>query len=156
MKKTLVTFACALAAHGAFAQATAQAPASAASAASPAARHEARIEQRIAYLHTQLKITPQEEPQWKAFADAMRDDGDTMSRLYQQRAANMATASALDNMHNYAQLMQTHADGVKKIATAFEPLYNSFSPEQKQLANVTFRDQGPHHRHGTQSKKPAQ
>ncbi|PFW73357.1 hypothetical protein COL27_27875, partial [Bacillus sp. AFS075960] len=56
--------------------------ASAPSAEQRAARHEARIEQRIKYLHDQLKITPAQESQWKTFADTMRDNGDTMGRLY--------------------------------------------------------------------------
>src|SRR5690242_13327799 len=34
----------------------------------------AGVEQSIKELHTQLKITPAEEPQWEPFAQAMRDN----------------------------------------------------------------------------------
>lgn len=147
MKKTLVVLACALAANGVFAQASAPAAASAA-AVSPAARHEARVEERIAYLHKQLKITPEQETQWKAFADAMREDGETMGKLFAQRVKGVESESALDNMRSYAELTQAHADGTKKLVAAFEPLYASFSAQQKQLADTTFREHmsGPRHR----------
>ncbi|KVD72955.1 hypothetical protein WS62_09195 [Burkholderia sp. ABCPW 14] len=141
MKKITLTFAAALALTAALAHA--QAPASmpaaaAASAPSAAARHEARVEERITYLHNQLKITPEQEPQWKTFADTMRDNGATMARLYRERIENK-NASALDDMKQYAELTQTNADGAKKLADAFAPLYANFPAEQKTLADSTFR-----------------
>jgi periplasmic protein CpxP/Spy len=154
MKRTLVILACALAANGVFAQASAAVAGS--STASPAAKHEARIEDRIAYLHNQLKITPAQEAQWQPFADAMREDGQAMGQLYEQRKKNVESASALENMRDYVQLTQTHADGVKKLLTAFEPLYNSLSAEQKQLADATFRDRlqpNAHRKSGAKSPK---
>jgi protein CpxP len=161
MKKTLVILASALAMSGAFAQTAAPASAPAMSGASGAAaaqaRHEERVEQRIAYLHSQLKITPQEEPQWNAFADVMRNNGETMGNLFQQRRDNK-NISALDDMKQYAQIAQAHADGTKKLVDAFEPLYNSFSPEQKKLADTTFRQAPPTgetHHHGKKSEPAA-
>jgi hypothetical protein len=149
MKRTFVILACALAVNGAFAQASSPASAPAAASATPAERHEARIEQRITYLHQQLKITPAQETQWKAFADAMREDGETMGKLYEQRMKGIGSETALDNMREYAQLTQAHADGAKKLVAAFEPLYSSLSPQQKQLADSTFREHmGAHHRRG--------
>ncbi|MEA3118138.1 MAG: periplasmic protein CpxP/Spy [Paraburkholderia sp.] len=155
MKKTLVILACALAANGVFAQTTAAVASSAAT--SPASKHEARAEERIASLHKQLKITPQEEGQWKPFADAMREDAQTMAQLSEQRMKGVETESALDNMREYARLTQAHADGAKKLVTAFEPLYNSLTPEQKQVADATFRGRlGMHHHHESKSRKSAQ
>ncbi|VBV74847.1 2-polyprenylphenol 6-hydroxylase [Burkholderia pseudomallei] len=139
MKKISLTFAAALAlaATLAHAQTGASAPAAAASAPAAAARHEARVEERITYLHNQLRITPEQESQWKTFADTMRDNGATMARLYRERMENK-TASALDDMKQYAELTQANADGAKKLADAFTPLYASFPAEQKALADSTF------------------
>lgn len=167
MKKALVIVACALAANGVFAQASASAamptsptsPASHVSSTSPAARHQARIDERIAYLHKQLKVTSAQETQWGAFADAMREDGQTMSQLYERRVSSLPNESAVDNMRGYAEITQAHADDVKKLAAAFEPLYASFSPEQKQAADTTFREEmGRPHRREPQPKphKPQQ
>ncbi|EOH6073170.1 Spy/CpxP family protein refolding chaperone [Burkholderia cenocepacia] len=155
MKKISLTLATLVVAASAFAQtpaqpqAPAQAPATTAAASAPsaeqrAARHEARIEQRIKYLHDQLKITSAQEPQWKTFADTMRDNGATMGRLYGERMAKH-DVSALDDMKQYAELSQANADGAKKLADAFAPLYESFPAEQKALADTTFRS-WLHHR----------
>ena len=141
MKKALVILASALAMSGAFAQTAAPASAPAAASA-PAGKHERNVEDRIAYLHSQLKITPAQDPQWGTFADVMRSNGETMSDLYKQRQA-ATDLSALDDMKQYATIAQAHADGMKKLVDAFEPLYNSFSPDQKKLADETFR-QHPH------------
>ncbi|RFU45309.1 Spy/CpxP family protein refolding chaperone [Paraburkholderia sp. DHOC27] len=141
MKKALVILASTLAMSGAFAQSAAPASAPAAASA-PAGKHERNIEDRIAYLHTQLKITPAQESQWSAFADVMRNNGQTMGTLFQQRK-DATNQSALDDMKQYTAIAEAHADGMKKLVDAFEPLYGSFSPEQKKLADETFRREPP-------------
>ncbi|WP_321961545.1 Spy/CpxP family protein refolding chaperone [Paraburkholderia sp. J7] len=146
MKKAFVILAATLSMSGAFAQSAA--PAAAASAASSAdvraAQHQQRVEERITWLHTQLKITPEQEPQWKTFADVMRSNGQTMAGLYKQRMEGESTRNALDDMKQYAQISQAHADDMQKLVTAFEPLYTSLSPEQKKLADQTFRHGSEH------------
>jgi periplasmic protein CpxP/Spy len=145
MKKTLVLLVSALSISGAFAQTPAPSAAPAMSAASNAdksARREQRVEDRIAYLHQQLKITPQQESQWSAFADVMRSNGDTMAKLFEARSADK-DMSALDNMKQYAEIAQAHADGTKKLVDAFQPLYDSMSADQKKLADTTFREAPP-------------
>ena len=148
MKRTIVILACALATSGAFAQASAPQPASSMAASTPqaarAAKREARVEERIAYLHSQLKITAAQEPQWKTFANVMRSNAQNMSRLFVQRTQAEQTQSALDNMKQYAEIAQAHADDMKQLVDAFEPLYSSFSPEQKKVADTTFRQRGEH------------
>ncbi|REE19183.1 LTXXQ motif family protein [Paraburkholderia sp. BL6669N2] len=155
MKKALVMLATAVAMSGAFAQtsapASASAPVSAASAPAGKAGHERNVEDRIAYLHSQLKITSAQESQWNAFADVMRGNGQTMGQLFQQRRA-ATNLSALDDMKQYATIAQAHADGMKKLVDAFDPLYNSFSPEQKKLADVTFHQPGGVEGHGHRGK----
>jgi periplasmic protein CpxP/Spy len=158
MKKALVMLATAVAMSGAFAQTSA--PASAPTGASaPAAKagHERNVEDRIAYLHTKLKITSAQESQWNAFADVMRNNGQAMGQLFQERKA-ATNLSALDDMKQYATIAQAHADGMKKLVDAFDPLYNSFSPEQKKLADATFHQGGPeggHRPHGKGGAKKA-
>ncbi|RDU95208.1 Spy/CpxP family protein refolding chaperone [Trinickia dinghuensis] len=150
MKRTIVILACALATSGAFAQASApeaasSMPAASAPAEAHAAKREARVEERIAYLHSQLKITAAQEPQWKTFAEVMRTNAQNMGRLFRQRTQAEQTQSAVDNMRQYAEIAQAHADDMKQLVDAFDPLYNSFSPEQKKVADTTFRQTGEHH-----------
>jgi len=167
MKRTIVILASALATSGmlgmsgAFAQASAPAASapqasSSTAAGTHAAKREARVEERITYLHSQLKITPAQEPQWNKFADVMRANGQNMGRLYRQRTQAEQTQSALDNMKQYAELAQAHADDMKQLVDAFEPLYDSLSPEQKKLADTTFRQrEHEHHGHKAKSDAPA-
>jgi protein CpxP len=56
-------------------------------------------------------------------------------------------------MKQYATIAQAHADGIKKLVDAFEPLYSSLSPEQKKLADQTFH-QGPHNGGKKHGKAP--
>jgi hypothetical protein len=154
MKKTLVALAASCAVTAVFAQSSAPAasasgPAVAAQPASASApagsRREARVEERIAQLHSSLKITSAQEAQWAPFADAMRENARTMADLYRQRIAQRDTMSALDDMKQYQQITQANADGTKRLVDAFEPLYASLSPEQKKLADTSFRQEGEHH-----------
>ena len=159
MKRTIVILACALATSGAFAQASAPQAASGMAARTTAdahaAKREAHVEQRIAYLHSQLKITAAQEPQWKTFADVMRTNGQNMSRLFRQRNDAEQTQSAIDNMKQYAEIAQAHADDMKQLVDAFQPLYESFSPEQKKLADTTFRQVRDHGEGAGKSGAPA-
>ncbi|WP_153075392.1 Spy/CpxP family protein refolding chaperone [Paraburkholderia bonniea] len=168
MKKTLVVLASALSMSSVFAQASAPVAAastpaatltaaSAASAPAKAATEPRRVhvEKRITYLHNQLKITPEQEKQWGEFADVMRANSTTMSALYQHLKGNALT-SALDNMKEYAALTRANADGTQKLVEAFEPLYANLSPEQKKLADKTFRQSATmHHGKHSASKKAA-
>lgn len=154
MKKTLVAIVASCAVSAAFAQASAPAasgvqnaaPAVSAASAPAASKHEARVEERIAQLHSSLKITSAQEAQWAPFADAMRENARTMADLYRQRIAQRDTMSALDDMKQYQQITQANADGTKRLVDAFEPLYASLTPEQKKLADTSFRQEG--HNHG--------
>jgi protein CpxP len=107
--------------------------------ASKAAAMDARIEQRIAQMHQRLKITPAQQPAWDAFAQVMRDNVTSMQQAYQERRASIATMSAPDNMRNFAQIEQTRTDGIQKLATSFQTLYDGMSDEQKKVADTMFR-----------------
>ena len=158
MKKTFIALAASLALSSAFAQSSAPVASSPAMASDAGARsqaREARTEQRIAELHAKLKITSAQDEQWNKFAEVMRDNGHTMSELYKQRMSDEKTISALDDMKQYEQITQAHADGTKRLVDAFEPLYASMTPEQKKLADASFhqspqkaggRVQRPHHK----------
>ena len=101
----------------------------------------AAVEQRITALHSALGITAEQTPLWDAFAVAMREDAASTEQLFQQRASGAATMTAVDNMHSYASLARAYADDTGKLSTAFDSLYASLSPTQKQAADTLFRQQ---------------
>ena len=101
------------------------------------------VNHRIADLHRRLHITADEETQWNAVVQVMRDDANAVEAAGKARQEKIATMSALDNLRSFQQLAQTHADGLNKLAEAFAPLYAAMSDEQKKNADAVFRYQRP-------------
>lgn len=121
----------------------AEAPSSggAPSAAAPALPKDiqARVEQHIKQLHAQLHITAAQAPQWDAFAGVMRQNAADMAEAFRQRAQQFPSMNALQNMQSYAQIAEEHAEHLKKLAAAFDTLYNALPPAQQKLADQVFR-----------------
>jgi len=104
------------------------------------------IEARIKSLHTRLKITAAQEPQWQQVAQVMRDNAATVEKLVNERNAKLKTMTAVDNLQTYTDVAQAHADGLKKLVPVFDTLYASMSDEQKKVADGVFRNIAEHHR----------
>jgi periplasmic protein CpxP/Spy len=109
--------------------------------AAPSDATQAAVDQRIRALQSQLGITEAQMPLWSAFTQAMRDNAAATDALFTQRAGAVATMSAPDNMHSYAQIARSYADNTERLATAFDSLYASLSDTQKQAADTLFRQQ---------------
>jgi hypothetical protein len=121
-------------------QARAQAPASTTAAASAApSKLDVAVEKRIAYLHTQMKITPDEEKAFDSFAAVMRANAARMDSVIQQQRSQPANGTAVDQLNAYAAMAQTHAQNMQQLSSAFATLYDSLTPQQKKLADQDFR-----------------
>jgi hypothetical protein len=72
----------------------------------------------------------------------MRQNAKDMDQAIGKRAANAATATAVDDLNAYEAIAQIHADGVKKLAAAFSGLYSSMSDDQKKAADEAFGHRG--------------
>src|SRR5215470_954130 len=107
----------------------------------PSAATQTAVDQRIRTLQSQLGITAAQLPLWTAFAQAMRDNAASTDALFTQRASAVASMSAVDNMHSYAQIARAYADNTEHLATAFDSLYASLTDTQKQAADTLFREQ---------------
>ena len=108
------------------------------------------VEARVSDLHKRLSITPEQEPQFKAYADVLRSNAQTMDDLFQQRA-QAPSESAVDRLHWYAKLSAAHADAVNKLVPPFDALYQSLSDKQKKAADAEFsqiKQRRPAHRAG--------
>jgi hypothetical protein len=112
--------------------------------ASPAAmakgdvKRDMKVEEQIKSLHTKLMINPAEETQWAAVAKTMRESAKDLDTVIDKRKATHDTASAVDDLNAYGDIAQAHADGVKKLASAFAPLYAAMPDEQKRTADEVF------------------
>lgn len=99
------------------------------------------INQRIERMHGRLRITPQQEAAWTAFAQVMRDNAAKDEQAYRQHASGVATMSAVDNLRMFAGIEQQRAQELQALAASFETLYASLSDEQKHTADAIFRRQ---------------
>ncbi len=122
------------------------APPAAAAAASPMSSHPVpgnsaaqRVEEHIKELHSQLRITPAENPQWDQFAAVMRENARDMDQVFDQRMQQYPTMKALQNMPSYEQISDAHAHHLQKLVPAFAALYNAMPDQQKQLTDRGLR-----------------
>lgn len=121
-------------------------------ASSPMAGHpvtgknaEERVERRVNELHAQLRITPAEQQQWDQFANVMRENARDIDQLFIQRAQQLPSMTALQNMQSYEQLAEAHAQHLQKLVAAFQNLYNAMPDQQKQLADQVFHANAEQH-----------
>jgi hypothetical protein len=103
------------------------------------------VEKHISDLHRELHITSAEEPQWTQFADVMRANARAMSDSLDQRAQQIGSMNAVDDMTSYAQLAEQRSQDLVKLAAAFQTLYGTFSDQQKQQADQLFKQKTEAH-----------
>jgi hypothetical protein len=102
--------------------------------------HLDRVEVRIHELRVQLQITSAQESLWNNVTQVMRDNARTMDALTQARAVKAQTMTAVDDLKTYTDIVEAHAEGLKKFTPAFEALYDNMSDTQKQQADMVFRN----------------
>lgn len=124
-----------------------------------------QIGDRVAALKTELKITDAQLPQWKAFADALVSAGKSMENMGHHMAPPAAPAAAANppggdtsypdaaaikktgpavthvsenlpaRLDAHEKMISAHLATLQAIKAALEPLYASFSDEQKKIAD---------------------
>ena len=116
-------------------------------------RSPSGVEKHLAGLHSRLGITAAQQPQWDAFANVMRDNVKSYDALAKARLDKQESMNAVEDMRSFQELVQAHADGLKQLTAAFQGLYDSMTPEQKQRADTLFHAQSRHTRHMGGKKK---
>jgi hypothetical protein len=136
---------------------TAPAPAN-----SPAAQSEAHhhgqawltpgqlVDGRIAFLKTELKITPAQEAQWQQYASVMRQNAQSLDQaIATARQHRGAAMNAVERMEIRGDFAKVRAENQARLLTALKPLYASLSPQQQQVANALMTGHmGGHHGEG--------
>ena len=80
------------------------------------APQEQGIERQIAELKKRLNITPQQQPQFDAFAQAMRQNAQTMEPLMQEQQPGNRTA--VEDLKSAAKFAEAEADSTEAAAVA--------------------------------------
>jgi protein CpxP len=128
--------------NGAFQLAQATAPQKQAAAEATETKGET-VEQRITNLHGALKITPDQEKQWNAVAQAMRENAANMDKLVaSNRTAPPQNLSAVEDLQTYQKFAQAHVDGLKNLISSFGTLYDAMPAAQKKVADTVFSTAG--------------
>jgi hypothetical protein len=104
----------------------------------PSSSAQSAVTKHINALHSSLKITAAEESQWSTVAATMRANASDLDGAINKRSANAGNATAIDDLNSYADIAQAHADGIKKLATAFSALYAAMPDDQKKVADQVF------------------
>jgi hypothetical protein len=100
----------------------------------------AHIEGRLAFLKTELKITPEQEPLWNAYADAVRANaktiGERCTAMMGMRGQDGGKTTNLpERLDAQEQFMMGRLDALRAVGKTLKPLYAALSDEQKQLAD---------------------
>ena len=96
-----------------------------------AADHEAMMDARCGGMKTALKLTPEQNPLWEAFENAVRGGAKSRTDDTRQIMENRERMSSVERMAATAGHMARRADELKKIAEAAKPLYGSLDDTQK-------------------------
>jgi hypothetical protein len=105
---------------------------------------DAILDGRIAELKTTLKLTPEQEKNWPAFEQAIRDIA--KARRDRMAAADTRPRSTdlIERMQRRADAMTGAAANLKRLAEAAKPLYDSLDEGQKHRFAFLIRTMGPH------------
>lgn len=94
------------------------------------------VEGRLAFLKTELKITPAQEPQWTKFADLVRNTARTAEAAKPaMMPGGMKASTAPDRLAHYEKTLATRLETVRALKAAVDPLYASLGDDQKKVAD---------------------
>jgi zinc resistance-associated protein len=88
-------------------------------------------EARIAALHAGLKLTADQEKNWPAVENALRELSKQRSERVAARASADRPKDPIERLNLRAEVMGQQAAGLKKLADASGPLYKSLDDSQK-------------------------
>lgn len=100
-----------------------------------------RIEGRIAFLRAELRITEAQQPQWNAFAEALRANARSISGMMTSMRAGMmsggqAAAPALpQRLEAYERMLDGRLESLRRLRAALTPLYAALDDAQKRTAD---------------------
>jgi hypothetical protein len=99
--------------------------------------HRYGIEERLTWQKGALKITPDQESAWQAYANTWRKYANALlAQRDAMHSAAPATAAERSELHN--KLMKERFEQLEAVNAAYKSLYAVLTPEQRAVA-----DQGP-------------
>lgn len=96
----------------------------------------AHMEQRLSFLKNELKITPDQESAWNAYAGQAKAQATTMEAFHAQPP--IAAQSPAERIEQHAARMNLRAKQVTAMSASLKDLYAVLTPEQKAVADRNF------------------
>jgi hypothetical protein len=108
---------------------------------------------RIAALKTALKLTPDQEKNWPAVEQALRDISKERLARRAARGAAGQPVDATERLRDRADALSARAAALRRLADAEKPLYQSLDEAQKRRFAIALRfaarrHLAEHHQHG--------
>jgi LTXXQ motif family protein len=98
---------------------------------------------RVGMLKIALQLTPEQQQYWPAVEEAIRARSEARYRRlssFEERAGQWREADPVQLYRKRADALSERAAGLRKLADAWQPLYQSLTPDQKmRLRLVTAR-----------------
>lgn len=92
------------------------------------------VDAHIAAVHAGLKLSAEQEKLWAPAEQAFREGFNKINAQMEQwrkERKDEKSEDALAHLRHRAEAMALHADSMRKLADAAQPLYNSLTAEQK-------------------------
>jgi len=92
------------------------------------------VEDRLAAQKSALKITPDQENAWTAYADVANKQSET-ARAQQEAFWKSAPASSAERYELHSKFMTQRAKAQETLSAAYKQLYSALTPEQRTIAD---------------------
>lgn len=93
------------------------------------------VEGRIASLKSELKITEAQAAQWNRFAEALRATAKSMNGMHEKMMQAQGAGTLPARLEAQGAMLSAHLASLKALKEALDPLYASFSDDQKKRAD---------------------
>jgi zinc resistance-associated protein len=100
---------------------------------------------RIAAIKAGLKLTPDQEKNWPAVEQAIREMAKDRYQRRTERHAQQRQGDPIERLRSRADAMTKTATDLKKLADAADPLYQSLNDDQKHRLFFLVRSMRGHH-----------
>jgi protein CpxP len=113
--------------------------------AQPHRQHDpaAYAQKRLSRLKSDLRITPEQEPQWSAFSNTVTQQMQQFKAAHQSRKD--LPAKAPERIDRQVEMMKQRVASFEVIAQAAKNLYASLAPDQQQIADQRLLSWHRHH-----------
>jgi Spy/CpxP family protein refolding chaperone len=102
----------------------------------------AAFEDRLAEMKTELKVTSKQESAWKAYADQVKAQAESM-RAWHAAMWGAAPATAPERLAQRDAMLKQRLAQHEAMTSAFNDLYKVLTPEQRAMVDQGYLAMGP-------------